>query len=84
MARKRIQSDVAGKPALAGEQPGLVRKMLKLRPETAELLQQVSAFRGEKYLDCVHNLLVEEVRRTSAKMKERIDHLATLRTDGHD
>jgi hypothetical protein len=51
--------------------------MLKLRPETADLLQQVAAFRGEKFLDCVHNLLVEEVRRTADQMKARIDHLAT-------
>lgn len=80
MPRKRKTEEPQDQP-----QPGLIRKMLKLRADTMELLTQVAAFRGEKMIDCVHNLLVEEVKRNTEKMKERIDQLAQLPiTHGHN
>lgn len=73
MPRKRKSEAHVDQP-----QPGLIRKMLKLRPETQEILAQVSAFRGEKMIDTIHNLLVEEVKRNAERMKARIDQLAHM------
>lgn len=75
MARhKKLPQDFDDQP-----QPSLIRKPVKLRPETLEILSQVAAFRGEKMIDCIHNLLVEEVERKAEEMKRRIDHLMTLK-----
>ena len=63
---------------MSGKQNGAVRKPLKLRSETLTMLQQVAAYRGEKMIDCVHNLLRDEIMRNAEKMKERIDQLANL------
>ncbi|HWG41874.1 MAG TPA: hypothetical protein VN688_03740 [Gemmataceae bacterium] len=59
-------------------QPGPRRKLLKLRPETLTILNQVAAYRNEKMIDCVHNLLLEVLRRNASEMKAWIDRLANL------
>lgn len=52
------------------------RTNVKVREETASLLIQVARFRGEKMIDCVHNLLVEEVRRRRSDLTKWITEVS--------